>query len=80
MRYVQDGQATHHYPEDTDKEMWIEDNGGLTVRGMIERCQAKWPEVPLENINITPVNHHQYNIYYDLYDYSDYVHYLVFSV
>lgn len=80
MGYVKSGGQTDHFPEDTDKEMWIEDNGGLTLLGMIERVQQKWPGLSLADVNIRPVNHHQYCIYYDLHDAGDYVPYLVFSI
>lgn len=80
MGIVKNGGQTDHFPEDTDVEMWIENNGGLTMQGMMDRCKEKWPDVPFSDIDIQPVHHHQYCIYYDLHDPSDYVDYLVFSI
>ena len=67
-------------PVDTDKEIWIEDYGGLFFQDVIEKVKDKWPEVSLNDINIRAVKHHQYAIYYDLYDSSDYVNYIVCSI
>ena len=80
MRIIKTGGQVDHIPEDTEKEMWIENNGGLTMQGMVYRCNQKWPGVSLEDINIKPVHHHEYCVYYDLHDPSDYVDYLVFEI
>ncbi|WDR22148.1 hypothetical protein PJM41_0063 [Salmonella phage vB_SenS_UTK0009] len=80
MRVIKTGGQVDHIPEDTDKEMWIEDNGGLSLQGMIDRCAQKWPEISFEDISIRPVHHHQYCVYYDLHDPTDYVNYLVFEI
>lgn len=80
MRIVTTGQQVDHIPEDSDTEMWIEDNGGLSLQGIIERCQFKWPDISLQDISVQPVHHHQFCVYYDLHDSSDYVDYLVCTV
>lgn len=77
-RYEKDGQMTNCFPEDEDDTMWVQ--SGKTIKDLMELAKEKWPNVAFEDISIDSVNHHQYCIYYDLHDSSDYVDYLVLSV
>lgn len=79
-RYEKDGQSTNCYPKDTPNTLWIQMYGDKTLSDIILRAKEKWPEKDFSEITMDSVNHHQYNIYYDLHDYSDYVQYLVLSV
>lgn len=78
-RYEQNGGETNCYPVDTDEEIWIASEG-KTLSDLIAAAKEKWPDVNVEDINIESVNHHQYCIYYDMHDSSDYVQYFVLSV
>lgn len=77
-RYENEGRTTNCFPVDEDDTMWIEK--GKTVKELMELAKIKWPDVEFEDINIDVVHHHQYSIYYDSYDSTDYVDYLVLSV
>jgi hypothetical protein len=79
MKTVRTGGQVDRIPEDSDTEMWVENTGYLSLQDMINRCKAKWPNVDFEDISVEPRHHHQYCIYYDLHDSSDYVDYLVFT-
>lgn len=75
-RYEKDGRTTNCFPVDEDDTIWVE-SSGKTILDLIELAKEKWPDVPFEDISIDAVHHHQYNIYYDLHDSSDYVNYFV---
>lgn len=79
-RYEKDGSATNCYPKDTDDTLWIEIHGDKSIGDIMRAAKQKWPDVDFDDITIDAVNHHQYSIYYDLHDASDYVQYLVLSV
>lgn len=78
-RYEKDGGATHCFPVDTDKVLWIE-SSGKSLQDLIDSAKEKWPDVEFSKIDIQAIKHHQYSIYYDLYDDSDYVDYVVLSL
>lgn len=78
-RYEKEGSATNCFPENTDKTLWIRSNG-TSVADLVLAARNKWPDVELEDIEITSEHHHQYCIYYDLHDASDYVDYLVLNI
>lgn len=77
-RYEQDGRMTNCFPVDEEDTMWVQ--SGKTVKDLMELAKEKWPDIAFEDISIDSVHHHQYSIYYDLHDSSDYVDYLVLSV
>lgn len=77
-RYEKDGGATNCFPENDETTLWI--HSGKTLQELIEAAQEKWPGVKFEDISIDTVHHHQYCIYYDQHDSSDYVDYFVLSV
>lgn len=79
-RYEKDGSITNCYPKDTDNTLWIEMYGDKTISDIIQCAKEKWPDKKFDEITMDSVNHHQYSIYYDLHDSSDYVQYLVLSV
>lgn len=79
MKYVKNGGSTDCFPEETDNELWV-GSGYLTIESLIELSQKKWPTKSLSDIKIEAVNHHEYNIYYDVYESGDYVDYIVLSV
>lgn len=78
--YQKNGSATNCFPKNTDSTLWLAMYGDKNIAELIHAAKTKWPDVEFEDITIDAVNHHQYNIYYDLHDYSDYVQYLVLSV
>lgn len=80
FRYEKDGQMTNCFPMDTATDMWIPLSGDKSLSEIIELAKEKWPEKDFSEITLDSVNHHQYCIYYDLHDSSDYVQYLVLSV
>lgn len=73
------GRQTDSYPVNTDDTLWIESNG-VTLKDIIEAAKEKWPDVKFEDITMDAVHHHQYCIYYDLHDSSDYVDYIVLGL
>ena len=79
-RYEKNGEATNCFPVDTSTELWIEMHGDKSILDLFERAKEKWPNKDFSEITMDVVNHHQYSIYYDLYDNSDYVQYLVLCV
>lgn len=77
-RDEKDGQMVNRYPVDEDDTMWVV--SGTTIKALMALARNKWPDVEFEDVSIDSVHHHQYCIYYDLHDSSDYVDYLVLSV
>lgn len=77
-RYEKNGAATNCFPENDETTLWI--HSSKTLQEVIDAAQEKWPGVKFENISIEVEHHHQYCIYYDLHDSSDYVDYFVLSV
>lgn len=77
-RYEKDGSVTNCFPVDTDTEIWIQAEG-QSLQDLIVAACAKWPGVSVEDISVEVQHHHQYSIYYDLHDSSDYVNYFVIS-
>lgn len=81
MKTVRNGMAYDEIPEDSESELWIEDLGGnISLSDLLNKAKDKWPDASLEDIAVSAVKHHQYNIYYDLYDPSDYVEYVVLNL
>lgn len=78
FRDEKDGSSTNRYPVDEDDTMWV--HSGKTIKELMDLAKEKWPNIKFEDISIDSVHHHQYCIYYDLHDSSDYVDYLVLSV
>lgn len=78
-RYEKDGDATHCFPVDTDNDLWIE-SCDKTLQDIIDAAKEKWPDAEFSHISVQAIKHHQYSIYYDLYDDSDYVDYVVLSL
>lgn len=78
FKYEERGGATDSIPVDNDKTMWL--IGNQPVSFLMAKAKDKWPDVNFADINIEAVHHHQYCIYYDLHDSSDYVDYLVLSI
>lgn len=70
----------HEYPVDTENDMWLPGDSSLSLSDVLERVKEKWPNVNIEDVDITAVNHHQYSIGYDLHDSSDYVQYIYVSL
>jgi hypothetical protein len=78
-RYEKEGSTiTNCFPEDDETTMWLKSSSNL--QEVIEAAKEKWPDVQFEDISIDAVHHHQYSIYYDLHDNSDYVDYIVLNV
>lgn len=68
-------------PVETENDMWLSTGGGdYSLSEIIEKAKQKWPNVSLDDISITAVNHHQYSTGYDMHDSGDYVEYLYVSI
>lgn len=79
-RYEKDGSATNCFPEDTDTVLWVRSHDLSSIRDLMEKAKEKWPDVDFSDVSIDVEHHHQYCIYYDLHDSSDYVDYIVLSI
>lgn len=64
------------YPEDTAEAMYLEcphhPSEGPSLTEILEKAQAKWPGITLDQIMVIPEKIHTRHIHYDLYDPSDY--------
>lgn len=72
------GSVVNRYPVDNDTTMWC--SGDIDLQTLINLAKEKWPDVEFSDIEVQSVNHHQYSIYYDLHDSSDYVQYIVLGI
>jgi hypothetical protein len=78
FRQEKDGGSTNCYPVDDENTMWIQ-TSEITLAEIVGAYKSKWPDAEFYEISVTPYHHHQYSIYYDLHDSSDYVDYIILS-
>ena len=76
MGYYKRGNIECFEPDDTDTEMWIYGSIGYSISEIIKKAKEKWPDVSLDDIEITSEYIHTDCLTYDLYDPGDWTHYL----
>ena len=68
------------WPDDTDMVMYIETGYSSTnLDELIEKINEKWPDSKLSEFEITSEYIHTSCLGYDLYDSSDYTHFIVIT-
>lgn len=68
------------WPDDTDTVMCIESGySPIKLIDLIEKINEKWPGVELSEFEITSEYIHTSCLGYDLYDSSDYTHFIVIT-
>lgn len=75
--YRNNGQITDFWPDNTGDELYLEDNGGITVVDLLGEIHMHFGECDLEQIEVSSENIHTNCLTYDLHDSSDYTQFVV---
>lgn len=68
------------WPDDTDTMMYIESGySSVKLNDLIEKINEKWPGSKMSDFEISSEYTHTSCLGYDLYDSSDYTHFIVIT-
>lgn len=75
--YRNNGAITDFWPDNTEDELYLADNGGITVVDLLGEIHCHFGEMDLEQIEISSENIHTSCLTYDSHDSSDYTQFVV---
>lgn len=79
MGHYNRGQSEHFYPDNTEKEFYLEEDA--TLSDIIEKVKEHFgDEVSLHDVTITPEHIHTDYLTYDVHDPSDYTDFIKVSI
>lgn len=77
--YRNNGQITDFWPDDTENEIYIQNDYGMPLDVLLEVIREKWPDVSFEDLEITSEYIHTSCLTYDCYDSADWTQFIIIS-
>lgn len=77
--YRNNGAITDFWPDDTENEIYIENDYGMSLDTLMDIIKSKWEGVSFEDLYITSENIHTRCLTYDCHDSSDWTQFIIIS-
>lgn len=77
--YRNNGKITDFWPDNTENEIYIQNDYGMSLDVLLEVIREKWEGVSFEDLEITSENIHTRCLTYDCYDSADWTQFIIIS-